>query len=109
MLTKGRITTLLCAVVLCGLSLVGLFSCGGDSGPSPGGLTITTSSLPDGAANQPYSASLNGSGGTPPYTWSVTPPLPPNLSFNSATGAISGTPTTQGTTTHTFSLRDSSV
>jgi hypothetical protein len=108
MLGKGR-TTFLCAVVLCGIVLLGLTSCGGDSGPTPGGLTITTSSLPDAAVNQSYSTSLTGSGGTPPYTWSVTPSLPPNLSLNPATGAISGTPTTQGTTTHTFSVRDNSV
>ena len=71
------------------------------------GLTITTSSLPDGTVNQPYSAAVSGSGGLPPYTWSITPPLPANLSFNTQTGAITGTPVTAGTTTHTFTLLDS--
>ena len=104
-----RTTTLLCAGVLCGISFLGLTSCGGDSGPTPGSLTITTSSLPEGAVNQPYSASLTGAGGTPPYTWSVAPALPANLSLDAASGTITGTPTTQGTTTHTFSLRDTSV
>ena len=99
----------ICAVVLSCAALLGLIGCGADSGPTPGSLTIASSSLPNGAANQPYSASLIGSGGTPPYTWSVTPALPDGLSLNSATGAISGTPTTPGTTTHTFSLRDNSV
>ena len=108
MLTQ-RTITLFCAVVLCGFSVLGLTSCGGDSGSTPGSLTITTSSLPDGAVNQPYSASLTGAAGTPPYTWSVAPALPANLSLDTASGAIAGTPTTQGTTTHTFSLRDSSV
>jgi hypothetical protein len=89
--------------------VLGLTGCGGDSGPSPGSLTITTSSLPDGAVNQGYSASLTGAGGTPPYTWSVSPALPPNLALDPATGAISGTPTTQGTTAHTFTLRDNSI
>ena len=109
MLTKTRTITFLCAVLLCGFSVLGLTSCGGDSGPSPGSLTITTASLPDAAANQPYSASLMGSGGTPPYTWSVAPALPNGLSLDSASGSISGTPTTQGTTTHAFSLHDNSV
>jgi hypothetical protein len=107
--TKERPTAFLSAVVLCGVSVIGLTSCGGDSGPSPGSLTIATSSLPGGAVNQPYSASLTGSGGTPPYTWSVTPALPANLSLDTASGTIAGTPTTQGTTTHTFSLRDNSI
>jgi hypothetical protein len=54
-------------------------------------LTITTASLPNGTVNQPYSASMTGSGGITPYTFSVTPTLPANLSFDSFTGAISGT------------------
>jgi Putative Ig domain len=108
MLTLGRTTTCLCAVLLCGI-LLGLTACGGDSGPSPGGLAVATSSLPNGAVNQPYSASLTPTGGTPPYTWSVVPPLPNGLNLDPATGAITGTPTTEGTTAHTFSLHDNSV
>src|SRR5215831_18563024 len=109
------------AVVICAICVLGLTSCS-DSGPTPadmnsapapapapGSLTITTSSLPDGTANQPYSASVSGSGGTTPYTWSVTPALPGNLSLNTTTGAITGTPVTQGTTTHMFTLRDNSA
>lgn len=37
-------------------------------------------------------ATAIGSGGTPPYTWSATG-LPPGMSINALTGAISGTPT----------------
>ena len=113
------IGNILCAVVLCAICVLGLTGCG-DSGPipadvnsgpapAPGGLAITTSSLPNGTVNQAYSASLSGSGGTVPYTWSVSPALPANLSLNTATGAITGTPTTQGTTSHTFTLRDNST
>ena len=109
MLTKERTTTFFCAVMLCALVVIGLASCGGDSGPSPGTLTITSASLPNGAVNQPYSASLTGSGGTPPYTWSVVPALPTGLNLDPATGAITGMPTTEGTTAHTFSLHDNSV
>jgi hypothetical protein len=72
-------------------------------------LSITTTSLPEVTVNHPYSASLGGSGGALPYTWSVTPALPPNLSLDAATGAITGTPTTAAITTHTFTLRDSSA
>ena len=109
MLSRGRPTTFLCAMVLCGISLLGLTACGGDSGPNAGSLAISTSSLPDGAVNQPYSATLIPAGGKPPYSWSVVPPLPNGLNLDGATGAITGTPTTEGTTAHTFSLHDSSV
>ena len=98
-----------CAVILSCISILGLTGCGGDSGPTPGSLAITTTSLPQGQVDQPYSASLTSSGGAPPYTWSVSPALPANLSLDTTTGAISGTPTTQGTTTHTFTLRDTSA
>ena len=103
------IGNIFCAVIFSSISVLGLTGCGGDSGPTPGSLAITTTSLPEGNVNQPYSASLSGSGGALPYTWSVSPALPANLSLDTATGAITGTPTTQATTTHTFTLRDSSA
>ena len=73
------------------------------------GLTITTASLPAGTVGQPSSASVSASGGTPPYTWSVSPSLPAGLSLDSTTGAITGTPTAEGTSSHTFSVFDSST
>src|SRR4029079_16470928 len=96
------------AVLLSCSYVLGLAGCGGDSGPTPSGLAITTTSLPQGEGNQGYSAPLSGSGGALPYTWSVSPALPANLSLDTATGAITGTPTTEATTTHTFTLRDNS-
>src|SRR5690349_11377471 len=107
---RGNVSgTICCAAVLCCISVVGVAGCGGDSGPTPSGLAITTDSLPEQTVNQPYSASVSGSGGAPPYTWSVAPSLPANLSLDTKTGAITGTPTTAATTTHTFTLRDSSA
>ena len=75
----------------------------------PGVLTIVTASLPNGTINLPYATTIGGSGGTTPYSWSVSPTLPANLSLDPTTGAITGTPIAQGTTTHTFTLRDSSA
>ena len=70
-------------------------------------LTITTRSLPDGRRNQPYADRLEASGGVPPYTWSVTPPLPTGLTLAPATGEISGTPTTTSNIRHDFTVGDS--
>jgi large repetitive protein len=103
------IGNILCAVVFSSISVLGLTACGGDSGPTPSGLAIITTSLPEGQVNQPYSASVGGSGGTLPYLWSVTPALPSGLSFNTQSGAITGTPGTVGTSSHTFTLADSSI
>ena len=62
--------------------------------PPSSELEITTSSLPNGTVGQAYSATLNATGGTPPYTWSLTgSPLPAGLSLSASSGAITGTPT----------------
>ncbi len=97
------------AIVSLSVCVLMLSACGGDSGPTPGSLAISTTSLPEGAVNQAYSASVSGSEGALPYTWSVSPALPANLSLDTATGAITGTPTTAATTVHTFTLRDTSA
>ena len=103
------INNILCAVVFSSISVLGLTGCGGDSGPTPSGLAIITTSLPEGQVNQPYSASVGASGGALPYLWSVTPALPAGLSLNTQSGAITGTPGTVGTSSHTFTLVDSSI
>lgn len=55
-------------------------------------LQIATSSLQDGALNQPYSAQLQATGGTKGYNWSLASgSLPAGLSLSSS-GALSGTP-----------------
>jgi hypothetical protein len=70
-------------------------------------LAISTTTLPGGVANQAYSATLNATGGSGTYTWSVTSgTLPAGLSF--AAGVISGRPTATGTASLTFTVTDSS-
>ena len=103
------IGTIFSAAIFSSIFVLGLTGCGGDSGPTPGGLAIVTTSLPEGQINQPYSASVGGSGGALPYLWSVTPALPSGLSFNTQSGAITGTPGKVGTSSHTFTLVDSSI
>src|SRR6266404_3025379 len=69
-------------------------------------LAISTTSLPAGTAGQGYSAQLNGTGGTAPYTWSVASgALPAGLTLSSS-GAISGVPSVAGTSTFTVKLTD---
>ena len=76
---------------------------------NPAPLSIQTTSLTNGTANAAYSATVQATGGTPPYTFSVTVgTLPAGLSINSSTGVISGTPTTAGTSNFTIHVVDSS-
>jgi hypothetical protein len=78
--------------------------------PQPNPLTITTVSLPTGKRNRNYSKTLTATGGTTPYTWSVTAgSLPPGLSLNAVTGLISGRPTTLGSYRFTVRVTDSQV
>jgi hypothetical protein len=70
----------------------------------------TTLPLPLGYESQPYGpATVRASGGTPPYTWSVTPPLPASLTLNALSGEMTGTLDigSVGTTTHIFTVQDS--
>jgi len=56
--------------------------------------TISTVSLPAGEVNTAYSQTLGATGGTTPYSWSVSSgTLPAGLNL-SAAGVLSGTPTT---------------
>lgn len=111
---------LLSTVLLACLGLSGLSGCNDvssapeqappqDTTPGPPGpLAISTSSLPAGIVGRAYAATLAGAGGTPPYTWLVTPPLPSALALDPRSGAITGTPSagTIGTTSHSFVLQD---
>jgi len=94
-------------------------SSGGQSGPlsatqqlsltiNPTALTITTTSFSNGVVGTAYNASVAVSGGTSPFTFSITSgSLPAGLSLNPSTGAISGTPTAGGATSFTVTATDS--
>jgi hypothetical protein len=74
----------------------------------PAPLTISTTSLPSATQNVAYSATLNLSGGSPTYTWSLSPgtTLPNGLTLSSG-GQITGTPTGSGTTNFSVQVTDS--
>jgi Putative Ig domain len=69
-------------------------------------VAITTASLPSGVVSDAYSATLTASGGTAPYTWQVSGPLPAGLILSGAT--LSGTPTVAGTFPFSITASDSS-
>jgi hypothetical protein len=101
------------ASVACASAALLLSSCGGGGGdstppPTVTPLGVTTSSLPDGQVSVAYSQTLAASGGTIPYSWSLTSgSLPSGLTLAS-TGAITGTPTTVASSVAlTFTVTDS--
>jgi uncharacterized protein (TIGR03437 family) len=87
---------------------------GGDTGSTTFALTIaspltitTLPSLPPGVAGAAYSQTINASGGTPPYSFSITAgAAPPGLALNQA-GVLSGTATATGTFSFTAQVSDS--
>jgi hypothetical protein len=91
---------------------VGISDTGGASATQPLSLMITptlvvtTSSLPNGTQGVGYSQTLTASGGTAPYTWTVTAgSLCTGLSLTGA--VISGTPTVLQTCSFTVQVTDS--
>ncbi len=68
---------------------------------------ITTSLLSTTTVGANYSQTIQTSGGTLPFNWTVTSgSLPPGLSLNSSTGGISGTSTTAGSYDFTVQVTD---
>jgi hypothetical protein len=64
-------------------------------------ITINPPTLPNGTVGVAYSQTFTGSGGTGPYTFTVTlGTLPAGLTLTAA-GVLAGTPTAAGTTTFT--------
>lgn len=71
-------------------------------------LIIVTESLPVGTKGVPYETTLEGAGGTLPYTWGLySGYLPHNIRIDPITGKLSGTPSVDGTFPVTYKLEDS--
>ena len=70
-------------------------------------LTINPASLPAAVQGTPYSQIVFATGGVAPYTYSIIAgSLPPGLSLNPTTGAITGTATGTGSFAVTIQARD---
>jgi len=69
-------------------------------------LTISTTSFPPGQLQVSYSAPVAATGGTPPYSWSLSSGgLPAGLSLSSS-GTIAGIPTVAGSFSFTIGVKD---
>ncbi len=79
-----------------------------NTGGLPGTLTIT---CPLSAAQTgiTYNSLLVATGGTPPYTFSITGSLPAGLTLTPSTGAITGVPSVLGSSSFTAAVRDSAA
>lgn len=83
---------------------------GGGGGPAPvvtPALIVTTSTLPDGINGGAYDQSLTASGGTPPYTWSLSSGSLPNALMFRSDGQIIGVLMQTGTFGFTVQVQDS--
>ena len=73
-----------------------------------GPLTVVSTALPDATVGQPYSFTLQASGGTPPYLWVSAPGRRwlDGLTLDPRTGVLSGTPAEPGSFTVTVAVVD---
>jgi hypothetical protein len=72
-------------------------------------LAIVDSPLPIGTTNTSYTATLAGTGGTPPYQWSISNgTLPSGIQLQTGTGVINGMATLTGSYPFTANVSDAS-
>ncbi len=69
-------------------------------------VVFAPATLPSGDLTTPYNQTIAATGGTAPYVYSVSAGvIPAGLTFNTATGVISGTPTATAITPPTFTIK----
>jgi hypothetical protein len=74
----------------------------------PPSITVSPAIVPAGTVGVAYNQTVSASGGTGPYTYSITTgALPGGLTLHPTTGAITGTPNTSGTASFTVRALDS--
>lgn len=69
-------------------------------------ISLTPTTLGSAVVNVAYTQTFTASGGTAPYTFSVSGTFPPGISGNPSTGTLSGTPTSTGTYNFTITATD---
>ena len=71
--------------------------CSGEQTPTPAPITFTPNTFDDQTFTVDTAVNITlpeATGGTPPYTYTLTAQVPAGLSFDAATRVLSGTPTT---------------
>jgi Putative Ig domain len=76
----------------------------GSTGPGP--VSVANPGNQTTKVGTAVNLAMSASGGTPPYTWTASG-LPAGLSINATSGAVTGTPTTAGTSSVTVTAKDS--
>ena len=71
-------------------------------------LKITTGGLPQGQQGETYSEAFTATGGTTPYSWSISAGTPPPGITLSTNGNLTGTPTATGTFNFSVMVTDAS-
>lgn len=75
----------------------------------PAALKLNDGLMQIASVGQPFDHTVGVTGGTPPYTFTMTSgSLPPGLQLNTTTGEIKGAPQSPGLTQFTVTLKDSS-
>jgi len=78
--------------------------------PTGAAVKITTPRLPNGTVGVSYNATLQATGGIPPYTWiKLSGDWPTGLTLHSDSGLIDGNPTTPGNYIFTIQVSDNST
>ena len=97
------------SIIALGFGLSGCPSSGGGGGGgSTSGFAVSTTAADFGVVGNVYTSTLEATGGTAPFTWTLFGGvLPTGLSLDPVTGVVSGIPDTAGNSTMDFTVTDS--
>ena len=96
------------SIIAIGFGLLGCPGGGGGGEGSTAAFAVSTTAADFGVVGNAYTSKLAATGGTAPFTWTVTGGvLPTGLTLDQSTGVVSGNPTVDGNQTVVFTVTDS--